>query len=66
MFVITITDTITGRTATAVTASHVIDAIFTGAEVGLDGADEDTTGFPPETLDEADAIASKFQKFATS
>ena len=66
MFVITITDTITGRTAAVVTTSPVVDAVFTGAEVGLDGADEHSTGFPSEILDEADAIASKFQKFATS
>ena len=66
MFVITITDTNTGNTATAVTTAFVANAVFTGAEVGLDGADEDTTGFTPEILKEADAIVSTFQKFATS
>lgn len=66
MFVITITDTITGVTATAVTSPFVVKAVFTAAEVALDGVDEDTTGFTPEIIAEADQLATKFSGFASA
>lgn len=66
MIVITVTDTHTAVSTTAVLNPAIAAAIFTGAEVGLDGADEETTGFPQEMLDKAAEQATKFAAFTSA
>lgn len=63
MIVITVTDTNTAVSTTAVVNLATAAAIFTGAEVGLDGADEETTGFPQEILDRAAEQTARFTAF---
>lgn len=51
MIVITMIDTETQTTTTRAVSKLVAQAIFQAAEVGLEGADPESTGLPTEVID---------------
>lgn len=61
--VLTVTDTVTGVTKGVTIPMTVAAAIFDGAEVGLDGADEAGAPYTDEDLEQAWRQTVAFQQF---
>lgn len=61
--VLTVTDTIIGVTKGVTLPSEVAAAIFAAAEVGLDGADEDSTPFSNDSLEQAFENVTSINRF---
>lgn len=63
MIVLTVTDTNTNQAISVVLDGPAAQAFVGGAEIGLDGADADTTGFEQQALDAALAASVRLGAF---